>query len=655
MTFDIWFATGKELPDGRWIPGNHGSQVVITWEMLVDKLSSPDEIPFERMADHVKDLKGDEADKPWKKGDGCWIPALLKTDAEGKPLGREKKSIVHYSCIVLDVDEGGDAAAVEDALLAHDLAFFIHSTYRHNRLDEGTDRFRVLVPLDRPVEGETQYKAVLDQVALLAGGGELPAGFDPASRNYSQAFWFPSYPPERVDQSFRITNTGKPYEWHLPDLLNTDPQLPNPGDEVADRQPITMQMIMPQVLEGSRNDTLYKYCCDWLDQQTMLPTSAEVVATAFRFNRSRVDMPKPLPDAEVRATALSALNQARKKTPEKIVLPDAIDLSKLKPQPIRWLIDQQLVLGELTVIQGHTKSGKSLLCMHWAAELSRQGITTLISHSEDSPGRTLTPRQHVAGAVPGYVLLIPDEALMELPEGITILRQYILKHDAKLIYIDAINNWMPAKGVENDRFLRSCLIPLAQLAQELNVAIVASRHFTKDGNNTDALARGMGGQAYSAVARQILQVVGGTEKYHPDYPNDVLLSVVTGQHISKATTWAFPRTAAEMEMEDEAGMIRVWHPYLKPCVEVPDLTASDILKAISPLHQTSSRKGNCAAAILSELEAAGGRMLTGVLRETMIATHLYPSATYERALKTLGEEKKIETRRGRNQEVSLVV
>jgi hypothetical protein len=165
----------------------------------------------------------------------------------------------------------------------------------------------------------------------------------------------------------------------------------------------------------------------------------------------------------------------------------------------------------------------------------------------------------------------------------------------------------------------------------------------------------MGGQAYSAVARQILQVVGGTEKYHPDYPNDVLLSVVIGQHISKATTWAYPRTAAEMEMEDEDGTVRVWHPYLKPAVEVPDLTASDILKAISPLHQTNSRKGNCAATILSELEAAGGRMLTSILRETMIATHQTPPATYERALKGLVLEGKILTGRGRNQEVSLVI
>lgn len=649
MTFDIWFATGKELPDGRWIPGNHGSQVAITWETLVDALSF-DEIPFERMADHVKDLKGDEADKPWKKGDGCWIPALLKTDAEGKPLGREKKSIVHYSCIVLDVDEGGDAAAVEDALLVHDLAFFIHSTYRHNRLDEGTDRFRVVVPLDRPVEGETQYKAVLDQVALLAGGGELPAGFDPASRNYSQAFWFPSYPPERADQSFRITNTGKPYEWHLPDLLNTDPQLPNPGDEVADRQPITMQMIMPQVVEGRRNDTLFRSLCAWMREQPTLPLAADVVAAGVAMMQDRRTFPKPLPNNEVRAVALSALKAMQKEAPDKIVLPDLIVLSDLKAQPVEWLIDGQLVLGELTIIQGLPKSGKSLVCMHWAAELSKQGIKTLISHAEDSPERTLTPRQWAAGAVPGHVLLIPDEALMELPEGTAILRQYIIKEDAKLVFIDAINNWMPSKGVENDRFLRSCLQPLAKLAQELNIAIVASRHFTKDGNNTDAMSRGSGGQAYTAVARQIMQVVGGEENSHPEYPDHVLLSTVTGQHIAKATTWAFQRTAIEMPMEEKSA----WVPYLKAGTEVP-LSASEILKAVSPLHKTNSRKGNCAAAIVAELDAAGGRMLTGVLRETMLVTHQYPSATYERALKGLADEGKIETRRGRNQEVSLVV
>jgi len=650
MMLDIWFAEGMKSSKGQWIPGNRGLQDSITWETLVDALSSLDRIPFERMADHVKDLKGDEADKPWKKGNECWIPALLKTDAEGNTLGRSAAAIVHYSCVVLDIDEGCDAAVVEAGLQAHDLAFFIHTTYRHNRLEEGTDRIRVVVPLDRPVEGIAQYKAVSYQVALLAGGGELPAGFDPASSNYSQAFWLPACPPERADQSFHITNPGKPYEWHSPDLLDTEAQLPNPGDEVADRQPITMQMIMPQVLEGSRNDTLFRSLCQWLREQPKLPPAADVVAAGVAMMQDRRTFPKPLQNNEVRAVALSALKAIQKEAPDKIVLPDLIVLSDLKAQPVEWLIDGQLVLGELTIIQGLPKSGKSLVCMHWAAELSKQGIKTLISHAEDSPERTLTPRQWAAGAVPGHVLLIPDEALMELPEGTAILRQYIIKVDAKLVFIDAINNWMPSKGVENDRFLRHCLQPLAKLAQELNIAIVASRHFTKDGNNTDAMSRGSGGQAYTAVARQIMQVVGGEENSHPEYPDHVLLSTVTGQHIAKATTWAFKRTAIEMPMEEKSA----WVPYLKAGVEVP-LSASEILKAVSPLHKTNSRKGNCAAAIIEELNAAGGRMLTGMLRETMIATHQYPPATYERALKALGDERKIETRRGRNQEVSLIV
>jgi len=145
------------------------------------------------------------------------------------------------------------------------------------------------------------------------------------------------------------------------------------------------------------------------------------------------------------------LKAIQKEAPDKIVLPDLIVLSDLKAQPVEWLIDGQLVLGELTIIQGLPKSGKSLVCMHWAAELSKQGIKTLISHAEDSPERTLTPRQWAAGAVPGHVLLIPDEALMELPEGTAILRQYIIKVDAKLVFIDAINNWMPSKGVFTHR------------------------------------------------------------------------------------------------------------------------------------------------------------------------------------------------------------
>ena len=645
MTFDIWLAAGMKSSEGKWVPGVYGELYTLTWDELVLRFATPEIIPFEPSPD--------EPTKAFIKGNRCWMPALFKTNTEGTPLRRKAASIVHYSCITLDLD-GCDVELVATALLELDLSFIIHSTYSHNREMEGTDRVRVVVPLDRPV-GNEQYKAVVRSVALLAGGRELPAGFDDASGSTSQAFWMPACPPEQLHQYIHATHTGNAYEWVTNDLLDgngeSDPQLPNPGDAVADRQPRTMKMITPQVVEGRRNNTLFRSLCAWMREQPKLPPPADVVAYAIAMmHGDRETFPKPLPNHEIRAVALSARKAMQNEAPEKVDRPPLIVLSDLTAQPVEWLIDEQLVLGELTIIQGLPKSGKSLVCMHWAAELSKQGIKTLISHAEDSPERTLNPRQHVAGAVPGCVLLIPDEALMELPEGTEILKQYIIEVDAKLVFIDAINNWMPAKGVENDRFLRSCLIPLAQLAQELNVAIVASRHFTKDGNNTDALARGSGGQAYTAVARQIMQVVGGEENSHPEYPDHVLLSTVTGQHIAKAKTWAFKRTAKEMPMGERSG----WVPYLLKGTEVP-LSASEILKAVSPLHKSNSRKGNCAAAILDELDAADGRMLTGVLRETMLITHQYPSATYERALKGLVLEGKILTGRGRNQEVSLVI
>jgi hypothetical protein len=644
MMLDIWIAGG--FPTRKcYAPQNFGNNTSMEWASFVDMLRKPEIIDFVPSPDDPK--------KAWKKGSKCFIAGLLKADPKTNKAHREAKGILHYSLVVLDLD-GCDAEKVAAALLNNGLSFAIYPTYSNNPEQDGTDRVRVVVPLDRPVEGESQYKAVVKQVALLAGGGELPAGYDDASESTSHAWWLPACPPEREPLYFCAEHTGKAYEWVENNLLDSnseyDPQLPNPGDEVSPRQPITMQMLMPQVLEGGRNNALFRMLCQWLREQPKLPPAADVVAVGIAMMQDRHTFPKPLPNNEIRQVAHSALKAIQKETPEKIDRPPLIALSDLTAQPVEWLIDQQLVLGELTIIQGLPKSGKSLVCMHWAAELSRQGIKTLISHAEDSPERTLTPRQWAAGAVPKHVLLIPDEALMELPEGTAILKQYILEVDAKLVFIDAINNWMPSKGVENDRFLRHCLQPLAKLAQELNIAIVASRHFTKDGNNTDAMSRGSGGQAYTAVARQIMQVVGGEGNSHPEYPDHVLLSTVTGQHIAKATTWAFQRTAIEMPMEEKSA----WVPYLKNGVEVP-LSASEILKAVSPLHQTNSRKGNCAAAILAELEAAGGRMLTTVLRETMIATHLYPPATYERALKGLVDENKIQTQRGRNGEASLVV
>jgi energy-coupling factor transporter ATP-binding protein EcfA2 len=646
MMLDIWFATGMELKDGRWIPGNHGAQDSITWETLVDALTF-DEIPFERMADHVKDLKGDEADKPWKKGDGCWIPALLKTDAEGTPLGRKKDSIVHYSCIVLDIDEGGDAAAVEAALQARDLAFIIHSTYRHNRLAEGTDRFRVVVPLDRPVEGETQYKAVLGQVALLAGGGEFPAGFDPASRNYSQAFWFPSYPPERANQSFRITNTGNPYEWHSPDLLDGndeyDPQLPNPGDEVDTRQPVTVQRQLgtkPKVSKGKRNTVLHDTLHDYLRSEPSLPEWEDFKLTVLAINNDMFT--PPLVPAEALRTARSVYDRHVNDHPEKVAFYTATAVEDFKAEPVEWLIPGQVLRGHLTVLQGSPGVGKSTLFFHWAKLLADKGKVSLIGKPEDDPS-TLKKR-FMAAEIPANrkVLAIDDRAMRQLPFGIGLLRKQIEYYGAELVFIDAVKSWMPTDlSKQNDGALRECLEPLAKLAIELKVGIVISRHLTKDSNNIDAMARGDGGQAYTAVARCTLMVTGGS-KPHPRFPNSVLVSIVKNNLFSELATWAYPRDARLIPL-DTGGDEAV--PYLQKCHPVEGLTPDQILREVSPLHQKESAVGNCAADIKAALEAAGGSKEAAVLRDEILAMG-HSEATYKRTTKQLGEGQEIKAGSG---------
>tara|TARA_R110000868_G_scaffold312640_1_gene573635 strand:+ start:121 stop:2073 length:1953 start_codon:yes stop_codon:yes gene_type:complete len=638
MMLNIWMGSGIKTHK-CFAPAIEGLNVPTEWAGLVKQLSTPHRIDFEPSPG--------EPDKAWKKGNECWIPALLKTDAEGKPLTRSADAIIHYSCVVLDIDEGCDAAAVEAALLAHDLTFALHSTYSHNRLDEGTDRIRVVVLLDRPVEGKAQYKAVVDQVALLAGGGEFPAGYDKASKSYSQAFWMPACPPEREEQFIFLTHTGKPYEWHSPDLLDgngqSDPQLPNPGDEVADRKPVPLQLQLGTKLKvsiGKRNKVLHDTLHDYLRGEATLPEYDEFKLLVLVINNARFD--PPLAPVEALRTAKSVYDTHVKDHPEKSAFYEASAIEEFKTEPVEWLIPGQVLRGHLTVLQGSPGVGKSTLFFHWAKILADNGKVSLIGKPEDD-NSTLKKRFMAAG-IPSNrkVLAIDDRAMRQLPFGIGLLRKQIEHYGAELVFIDAVKSWMPTDlSKQNDGALRECLEPLAKLAQELKVGIVISRHLTKDSSNIDAMARGDGGQAYTAVARCTLMVTGGS-KPHPRFPNSVLVSIVKNNLFSELATWAYPREARLIPL-DTGGDEAV--PYLMPCHPVEGLTPDQILREVSPLHQKESAVGNCAADIKAALEAAGGAIEAAVLRDEMLAKG-HSEATYKRTTKQLGEGQEIQAGSG---------
>lgn len=638
MMLDIWMAGGVKTTKGL-IPATDGAEYPMEWATLVSMLETPHIIPFEPSPE--------ETSKPYRKGKECWIPAKLKTDTQtGKPLTRSAAAIIHYSCVVLDLD-GGNAEQVESALLAHDLSFVIHSTYSHNHAVEGVDRFRVVVPLDRPVEGKAQYKAVVDQVALLAGGGELPVGFDNASASYSQAFWLPACPQERADQYFCISNTGKTYEWCSLDLLDgngeSDPQLPNPGDAVADRQPVPVQLPLGtklKVPKGKRNQVLHQTLHDELRKAPSLPEWDEVRLLAMVISNAWCD--PPLEPTEVLRTAKSVYDTHVKDHPEKAAFYAATDIDDFKSEPVEWLIPGQVLRGHLTVLQGSPGVGKSTLFFHWAKILADNGKVSLIGKPEDD-NSTLKKRFMAAGCPRGKVLAIDDRAMRQLPFGIGLLRKQIESYGAELVFIDAVKSWMPTDlSKQNDGALRECLEPLAKLAQELKVGIVISRHLTKDSNNLDAMARGDGGQAYTAVARCTLMVTGGS-KAHPKFPNSVLVSIVKNNLSKGAGTWEYPHRSTLIPLDtglDEAVA------YLEPCHPVEGLTPDQILREVSPMHQKESAVTSCAADIKAVLAAGnGGELEAASLREQILAAG-HSEGTYKRATKHLADQQQIKAGSG---------
>lgn len=638
MMLDIWMAGGVKTTKGL-IPATDGAEYPMEWATLVSMLETPHIIPFEPSPE--------EPSKPYRKGKECWIPAKLKTDAQtGKPLTRSAAAIIHYSCVVLDLD-GGNAEQVEASLLAHDLSFVIHSTYSHNHAVEGVDRFRVVVPLDRPVEGKDEYKAVVKQVALLAGGGGLPAGFDPASASYSQAFWLPACPQERADQYFCISNTGKTYEWYSADLLDgnreDDPQLPNPGDEVADRQPVPLQLQLGtklKVPKGKRNKVLHDTLHDYLRAEATLPEYDDFKLVVLAINNAM--LAPPLVPAEALRTAQSVYDTHVKDHPDKSAFYDASAIEEYKTEPVEWLIPGQVLRGHLTVLQGSPGVGKSTLFFHWAKVLADHGKVSLIGKPEDDP--STMKKRFMAAGIPSNrkVLAIDDRAMRQLPYGIGLLRKQIEYYGAELVFIDAVKSWMPTDlSKQNDGALRECLEPLQKLAQELKVGIVISRHLTKDSSNIDAMGRGDGGQAYTAVARCTLMVTGGA-KAHPRFPNSVLVSIVKNNLFSELATWAYPRDARLIPL-DTGGEEAV--PYLLECHPVEGLTPDQILREVSPLHQKESAVGNCAADIKAALEAAGGTIEAAVLRDEILAKG-HSEATYKRTTKQLGEGQEIQAGSG---------
>jgi len=205
--------------------------------------------------------------------------------------------------------------------------------------------------------------------------------------------------------------------------------------------------------------------------------------------------------------------------------PVMIRLSEVQPTEIRWLWPQRIALGKLTLIVGDPDLGKSFLTLDMAARVSTgtpwpdrpekdnaTGGVVLLS-AEDDLSDTIRPRLDAAGADVRRILALSAvshfdattdrqrEYLFNLADDLPALERAIQEVGVcRLVIIDPISAYMGSRtDSHRNADVRGVLAPLASLAAQHGVAVVAVSHMRK--SDGPAMYRAMGSLAFVAAPR----------------------------------------------------------------------------------------------------------------------------------------------------------
>lgn len=229
-----------------------------------------------------------------------------------------------------------------------------------------------------------------------------------------------------------------------------------------------------------------------------------------------------------------------------------VRLSDVQIEKVTWMWQGYLPNNKLVLLEGNPGLGKSTLTCWIAAQVSKGnsfpcGSTNeprgvLFISAEDGVADTIKPRVEAAGGDSTAIFCVKG---MEYDgvEGITdlsmrthleALKAEIIRHSVGMVIIDPLMALIgESKDSHKDQAVRAITTPLAQLAEELQVTILAIRHLNKQGSS-QAILRGAGSMGIIGSARQALLV--GVD---PQDDNKRVLAVVKSNLAKKADSLSF--------------------------------------------------------------------------------------------------------------------
>lgn len=375
------------------------------------------------------------------------------------------------------------------------------------------------------------------------------------------------------------------------------------------------------------------------------------------------------PLRDVRVAQVSGRTEERPRTAGLSFL--SIAAAAKASRPLRWLLPGRIPFGQVTVLDGDPDQGKSCLMLDLAARLTRgkpmpladpstatppAGVIVLCA--EDSVKQVVLPRLQVAGADLDRIIAIRrsfaeaqaaaapgerDEAAsisaqsVQLPRDIAALRELVIRSGARLLIIDPLVAYV-GEGVNwhLDHSVRRVLLPLAQLAEELDIAIVVIRHLNKE-TGPKAIYRGSGTMGIIGTAHSGLLVLSD-----PD-DRDVHLLVTIKQNLAeRAAALRYALRSAgdyvrvdwlgECEVDADALLRRLPHPddapaladamdYLKERLSHGPALAADVIRQARELciKDMTLKRARLRLGVVprfqSDGNASGGRWLWSLPRD----------------------------------------
>jgi hypothetical protein len=193
-------------------------------------------------------------------------------------------------------------------------------------------------------------------------------------------------------------------------------------------------------------------------------------------------------------------------------------VSHIAPKAARWLWDKRIPLGEMSLLAGRERQGKSTIAYTLVADVTRGGLpgyyegkprSVAVAATEDSWEYTIIPRLMAAGADLDRVLRVEVtaadgfEAVLSLSRDIEGTEAALAESNVVLLLDPLMSRLAAGLDTHKDSEVRQALEPLVAIAQRTGTAVVCLIHLSK-ATTKDPLTAVMASRAFAAVARAVL-------------------------------------------------------------------------------------------------------------------------------------------------------